>query len=221
MTVTLLDLTKSLELNLTKAEIYNVPDMAVKLLVDKSGSMSSNFHSGWVQNTIDLFLAAAMKFDDDGQLQIGFFNSAFHQTPDVTEADAGTYIDRLGIYADGGTSFADGIEEFKGKSGSTKPGFFGRLAGKQEVKNTPVYIAMITDGENNDHALFEKQVAFLDNTFLQIVGIGSGVNKSYLDSVAKKYNNVSVIYLNNPQDVTADKFYELLLNAQLKAFIKE
>jgi uncharacterized protein YegL len=217
----LLDLSKSLELNLAKAEIFNVPVMAVKLLVDKSGSMDAEYRTGWVQNTIDLFLAAAMKFDDDGVLQIGFFNTSFDQTQDVTEADAGSYIKRNGIYPHGGTSFAGGIQAFKGASGTTKPGLFGKLMGKKEVSNTPVYLAMITDGENNDKAAFERELAQLDNTFVQIVGIGLGVDKNYLDKVAKNYNNVSVIYLDNPQNVTPDEFYEKLLNTDLKAFIKE
>lgn len=222
MTVQLLDLKKSLELNLAKAEIIEVPAMAVKLLVDKSGSMSREFSNGWVQNTIDLFLVAAMKFDDDGVLQIGFFNHEFKETPEVTEADAGTYIRRNSIYPDGGTAFAAGIKAFKGSSSEVvKTGFFNKLLSRGTVKEkpTPVYIAMITDGENSDSTEFERQLASLDNTFVQIVGIGSGVNKRYLDGVAARFKNVSAIYLPNPSSVTPDNFYEALLNDDLKKFI--
>ncbi|ATN92896.1 hypothetical protein QGX11_gp133 [Pseudomonas phage PPSC2] len=225
MSTLLLDLTKSLELNLEKAQILNVPAMAVKLLVDKSGSMSYEFANGWVQNTIDLFLVAAMKFDDDGVLQIGFFNTQFEETPEVTAADVGTYVRRNGISAGGGTAFADGLEAFKGgKQVAKKGGLFGRLFGGSSAtsteKATPVYIALITDGENGDKRAFEAQLASLDNTFVQIVGIGSGVDKRYLDGVAKQYKNVSVIYLPDPKAVTPDSFYEALLNEDLKNFIK-
>lgn len=223
MSALLLDLTKSLELNLQKAEIYTVPVMAVKLLVDKSGSMSGEFSNGWVQNTVDLFLAAAMKFDDDGVMQIGFFDTSFTETPEVSAADAGTYIRNNGIYAGGGTAFAEGLAAFKGSStGEKKGGLLGRLFGgsKPAEKPTPVYIALITDGENGDKRAFEAQLASLDNTFVQIVGIGSGVDKRYLDGVAKQYSNVSVIYLPNPKAVTPDSFYEVLLNDDLKDFIK-
>jgi hypothetical protein len=209
--MTLLDLTKTLELNLVKADILVVPKMAVKLAVDISGSMDDELCSGWVQDTVDLFLAAAMKFDDDGNMEIGFFNTSFKKYPDMTEADAGTYIKAQGIRAGGGTAFAGAIKELKG---SNKGGFFS--FGK---KPTPVYLAMITDGENNDKADFQKQLASLDNTFVQIVGIGNGVDKEYLDRVAATYDNVSVIYLPNPKAVTPDSFYEALLNKELKAFI--
>lgn len=215
----MLDLTKKLELNLIKAEIFTVPIMAVKLAVDKSGSMSNEFRSGWVQNTLDLFLAAAMKFDDDGKMEIGFFNSDFTQTPDMTVADAGSYIQKHGIRADGGTNFAAAVRELKGSS-EAKKGLFSFFRAEPK-KPTPVYLALITDGENGDKAAFEFQLRSLDNTFVQIVAIGSGVNKHYLDSVAQNYDNVSVIYLTNPATVTPDSFYEQLLNTELKAFIKE
>lgn len=206
----MLDLTKALELNLEKAQIFTPITMAVKLAVDKSGSMSDEFASGWVQDTLDLFLAAAMKFDDDGVMEIGFFNTSFDRTPDMTVDDAHTYIRDNRIYAGGGTNFADAIKGLKGKN---KGGFFS--FGK---KPTPVYLALITDGENNDKREFEAQLDSLENTFVQIVAIGNGCNKRYLDAVAAKYDTVEVLYLPNPKAVDQNKFYELLLNEEFKAF---
>lgn len=215
---TLISLTKSLNISLEKANIIKIPEMQVKLLVDKSGSMGHMFSSGWVQDTIDLFLAAAIKFDDDGKLQIGFFNTKFVQTPDVTEQDAGSYIRRHGVRADGGTCFADGIKEFKG-GGKAKRGFFGSMFSKKQ-EEAPVYLAMITDGQCTDTRAFEEQLKSLDNTFVQIIGIGSGVDKNYLNRIAQQHENVSVIYLDNPASVTHDKFYDMILNEDLKGFIK-
>ncbi|UOL48438.1 TerF-like protein [Pseudomonas phage Kremar] len=210
MGMPMLDLTKALELNLEKAQIFTPITMAVKLAVDKSGSMSDEFACGWVQDTLDLFLAAAMKFDDDGVMEIGFFNTSFDRTPDMTVDDAHTYIRDNRIYAGGGTNFADAIKGLKGKN---KGGFFS--FGK---KPTPVYLALITDGENNDKREFEAQLDSLENTFVQIVAIGNGVNKRYLDAVAAKYDTVEVIYIPNPKAVDQNKFYELLLNEEFKAF---
>lgn len=206
----MLDLTKALELNLEKAQIFTPITMAVKLAVDKSGSMGDEFACGWVQDTLDLFLAAAMKFDDDGKMEIGFFNTSFDRTPDMTVDDAHTYIRDNRIYAGGGTNFADAIKGLKGKN---KGGFFS--FGK---KPTPVYLALITDGENNDKREFEAQLDSLENTFVQIVAIGNGVNKRYLDAVAAKYDTVEVLYIPNPKAVDQNKFYELLLNEEFKAF---
>lgn len=205
-----LDLKKSLELNLVKANIFTPITMAVKLAVDKSGSMDDEFRCGWVQDTIDLFLAAAMKFDDDGKMEVGFFNTSFKRTADATAADHGTYIRKHGISAGGGTNFADAIKSLKG---SNKGGFFG--FGKAP---TPVYIAFITDGENGDKREFEAQLDSLENTFVQIVAIGDGCDKQYLNHIAAKYDTVEVLYIADPKDVDQNKFYELLLNEEFKAF---
>lgn len=209
----MLDLTKALELNLEKAQIFTPIKMAVKLAVDRSGSMDDEFRCGWVQDTLDLFLAAAMKFDDDGKMEIGFFNTSFQKTPDMTVNDAHTYIKKNGIYASGGTSFAGAIQALKGEA--TKRGFFGFGAAKPA---TPAYLALITDGANNDQREFEAQLDSLENTFVQIVAIGNGCDTRYLDRIAAKYDTVEVLYMPNPKAVDQNKFYELLLNEEFKAF---
>lgn len=213
MGMPMLDLTKSLELNLEKAGIFQVPIMSVKLAVDKSGSMDDEFRCGWVQDTIDLFLAAAIKFDDDGKMEIGFFNTSFDRTRDVTVDDAHTYIRKERIYANGGTNFAGAIKGLKGSA--TKRGLFG--LGKAKPV-TPTYLALITDGANHDKAEFEAELDSLENTFVQIVAIGSGCDKRYLDYIGNKYDTVEVLYIPNPKAVDQDKFYELLLNEEFKAF---
>lgn len=209
----MLDLQKSLELNLEKAQIFTPITMAVKLAVDKSGSMDDEFRCGWVQDTIDLFLAAAMKFDDDGKMEVGFFNTSFDRTPDATAEDHGIYIRKHGVRAGGGTNFAGAIAGLKGSA--TKRGLFGFGAAKAQ---TPTYLALITDGDNNDQREFEAQLDSLENTFVQIVAIGNGCNTRYLDRIAAKYDTVEVLYIPNPKAVDQNKFYELLLNEEFKAF---
>lgn len=220
MGMTMLDLTKSLELNLEKAQIFTPITMAVKLAVDRSGSMDDEFRCGWVQDTLDLFLAAAMKFDDDGKMEIGFFNTSFEKTPDMTVNDAHTYIKKHGIYASGGTNFAGAIAALKGSNAAEKKGLFGGFfsRGAKAEKPTPTYLALITDGANNDQREFEAQLDSLENTFVQIVAIGNGCDNRYLDRVAAKYDTVEVLYIPNPKAVDQNKFYELLLNDEFKAF---
>ena len=208
---TLLDLTKKLEINLTKNGWDSPPRLEVKLAVDRSGSMSDEFSCGWVQNTIDLFIAAALKFDDNGELEVGFFNNYFKQTPSATASDIGSYIDDHRITASGGTCFAEAISTFKSKSSS---GFFG--FGKKVAK--PTYIGMITDGDNTDKREFEQQLDSLENTFVQLIAIGNGVDKKYLDRIAHKYGTVEVIYLPNPRLVSVDEFYSKMLNEEFKQF---
>lgn len=234
----IISLEKKLTISLEKAGFTKIPKMEVKALVDQSGSMHDEFACGWVQSTLDLFLAAALKFDDDGALQVGFFNTSFTQTPDMVASDAGVYVRNYGIRASGGTCFAQGVEAFKASSDASpvratekpKAGFFGRLFGSAPqvaevpvaaptAKGMPTYIAMITDGENSDKTAFETQLSNMGNTFLQIIGIGNGVDKRYLDRVANMYENVSVLYIPNPKAVTDDQFYDMLFNDNLKKFI--
>ena len=226
---TMISLEKKLNISLEKAGIINIPKMEVKALVDKSGSMHSEFASGWVQSTLDLFLAAALKFDDDGSLQVGFFNTSFTQEHDMTAADAGVYVKKHGISPYGGTCFAGGVKAFKSGTAAPKQekkaGFFGSLFGsnkptQQVVEATkPTYLAMVTDGENNDKPDFENELSTMTNTFFQIIAIGDGVDKRYLDRVASTYENVAVMYLPNPNSVTEEQFYDMMLNNEFKKFI--
>lgn len=233
-----ISLEKKLVISLEKAgfNVSKLPKAEVKALIDKSYSMKDEFESGWTQKTLDLLLAAALKFDDDGVLQVGFYNTQFDRTADMTASDSGTYIRKHGIYVAGGTCFAEGIRAFKAgtKPASTKAleektGFFGKLFGSKaapkvaevvaESRGIPTYIPMITDGDNGDKEEFERELATMSNTFVQIIAIGTGVKKGYLDGVASKYENVAVMYLPNPSSVTEEQFYDMILNKDFKKFM--
>lgn len=217
----LLDLTKSFELNLTKADILVIPAMQTRLAIDKSGSMDDEFRNGWVQKAIDLFLAVALKFDDNGELDVGFYNNSFEDSRPATAADVGGYIKAVGQRAGGGTSFAPALKAFKYQPpAAASKGFLG-FGKKAAAPDYPVYLGYITDGVNDDKAAFEAELASLEQynrTFLQIIAIGGGVDKSYLEKI-KGRKNVSVIYLPNPSAVGVDEFYENLCHPQLKEFI--
>lgn len=230
-----ISLEKKLVISLTKAgfDVNKLPKAEVKALIDKSYSMKDEFESGWTQKTLDLLLAAALKFDDDGVLQVGFYNTQFDRTADMTASDSGTYIRKHGIYVAGGTCFAGGIRAFKAGTLSQqaakaeKKGFFGSLFGKSTPqvtgvvadKGMPTYIPMITDGDNGDKEEFERELATMANTFVQIIAIGTGVKKAYLDGVASKYENVAVMYLPNPNSVSEEQFYDMILNKGFKKFM--
>lgn len=234
-----ISLEKKLVISLTKAgfDVNKLPKAEVKALIDKSYSMKDEFESGWTQKTLDLLLAAALKFDDDGVLQVGFYNTQFDRTADMTASDSGTYIRNHGIYVAGGTCFAGGIRAFKAgtKPASTKApaaekaGFFGKLFGSKPTPQVaevvsgpramPTYIPMITDGDNGDKEEFERELATMANTFVQIIAIGTGVKKAYLDGVASKYENVAVMYLPNPNSVSEEQFYDMIINKDFKKFM--
>lgn len=221
-----LDLTKKFELNLEKANIFTIPKMDTKLAVDKSGSMDDEFRCGWVDHTIDLFLAAALKFDDNGTLEVGFFNHGYIDTPDCTVNDFGNYTKKHGVYADGGTCYAPPIAALANRPDALKAagGFLKGLFGKKETPSAslvkPAYIGMVTDGDASDNADFDKLVVSMDKrNFLQIVVIGNQVTMSKLNYV-NSLPNVNVMHLPDPHKVTDDIFYEKMCHAKLKAWVE-
>lgn len=220
----ILDLTKKFELNLQKADILSIPKMDTKLAVDKSGSMDDEFRCGWVDKTIDLFIAASMKFDDDGVLEIGFFNHGYIDTPDATAADAGNYTRKHGLSADGGTSYAPPIKALANKPDivSKAKGFLGKLfGGKEEAPAAvkPAYIGMVTDGDAMDFDDFVATVHAMDKrNFLQIIAIGNQVTLHKFASVTR-LPNVALLHIPDPHKLTDDGFYELLCNEKLRSWV--
>lgn len=221
----ILDLSKKFELNLEKAQIFNIPKMDTKLAVDCSGSMDDEFRCGWVDKTIDLFIAAALKFDDNGVLEIGFFNHGYIDTPDATVNDAGNYTAKHRIRAGGGTNYAPPIAALANSANPVQAvgGFLKSLFGKKEAAPVstvkPAYIGMITDGDASDFGEFMEFINKMDRrNYLQIIAIGTGVTMSQINRAAA-LPNVGVIHIKNPHQMTDDKFYELLCNDELKAWI--
>lgn len=247
--INILDLSKKFTLNLEKAGVLIIPTLAARLAVDKSGSMDDEFRDGLVDRTIALFSAAALKFDDDGQLEMGFFNNYMERTPDATANDNGNYLRRVRQSAGGGTSYAPIIVEFESKRVTPaaaapaapvpaptpeKKGFFSSIFGKKEEVAAPVetgpkagecavraYVGIITDGDANDNRQFEAVLAKTSgDTFFQFIAIGNGVRTEYLTSIAAKYPHVAFMHLPDPKRTTDDQFYEKLCNEKLASWIK-
>jgi len=243
--INILDLSKKFELNLTKSGILVIPTLAARLAVDKSGSMEEEFRDGLVDRTIALFSAAALKFDDDGQLEMGFFNNYIERTPDATANDNGNYLKRVRQSAGGGTSYAPIVVEFESKRvadtapaapapAPEKKGFFSSIFGKKE-EVAPVatglkagecavraYVGIITDGDANDNRQFEAVLSKTSgDTFFQFIAIGTGVRTEYLTAIAAQYPHVSFMHLPDPKNTTDEQFYEKLCNAKLASWIKQ
>lgn len=243
--INILDLSKKFTLNLEKAGVLVIPTLAARLAVDKSGSMDDEFRDGLVDRTIALFTAAALKFDDDGQLEMGFFNNYMERTADATAADNGNYLRRVRQSAGGGTSYAPIIVEFESKRVAPatvpaaapvpeKKGFFSSVFGKKEapapVASGPAagecavraYVGIITDGDANDNRQFEAVLSKTSgDTFFQFIAIGNGVRTEYLTAIAAKYPHVSFMHLPDPKRTTDEQFYEKLCNEKLATWIKQ
>lgn len=243
-----LDLSKTFELNLTKAGVAKIPVLRTRAAIDRSGSMAHNFDQGFVQRAVDLFIAAALKFDDNGELEIGFFNHSFTETEVAVLADAGRYMRTKGgeIDARGGTEFAPVIdwtleEDTRGQAPQQEEakGFFGKLksalvgspkteaaAGAVALPDCGQYLGIVTDGKLESHASMQRFEHALSNvdqfeTFIQFIGIGDGVDTAYLNRVANAYVNVSFVHITNPLKFDDNSFYEQLSNAKFVSWIEQ
>lgn len=216
-----LDLSKSFELNLQKANILQIPTLATRLAVDKSGSMHEEFKCGWVDHTIMLFLVAAMKFDDDGRLEVGFFNNDLHCVRDMTQADVMAKIpftQAVGQRADGGTSYTPVIV---GMADYNKSSVFQKFMAKigRGDKKCDSYLGMITDGDCCDFDQFRSELRKVTGTFVQIIAIGNQVTLEPLRALEKELDHINVIHLPSPHEVTHDTFYEKLCNPAFKKWL--
>lgn len=213
-----LDLTKSFELNLQKANILNIPKLATRLAVDKSGSMHEEFQCGWVDHSILLFLVAAMKFDDDGRLEVGFFNNDLHCVRDMTEADVYSkvpFTQAVNQRAEGGTSYAPVIEGMA----DYRKGLVGRLFNKVN-KTCDSYIGMITDGDCSDFGHFAAELKKVTGSFVQLIAIGNQVTLGPLRQLEQELDHFNVMHLSDPYKVTHDDFYQQLCNPTFKKWLE-
>lgn len=214
---------------LTKG-IKQAPTMRVAAALDISGSMSGHIAAGDLQNALNQLMGAAMRFDDNGELDVFKFDDRCEYVGTCTPDDYTDYVKRNRISARGGTNYAPIITEaknffFEGTAAQpAKKGFFG--FGKKEavaatVDNTPVLMLVLTDGEPWDadsleHAFSSTQN---ENIYYHLVGIGGTRGKfPTIARLADKLDNVGEVYL--PRfDMSDDEVYEQLISDELVEFV--
>jgi len=180
----------------------------VKLLVDKSGSMQEEFESGWVSKTIDLFTACSSKFDDDGNLTVGFFNHGYQHGKVANKQTFGSYFKGFYQKAEGTTQYAQAIDGILATS--LKSTLFGFLKTKPKTKLS--YLAMITDGDCADYSDFIKTVnSFDSNLFFQVIVIGNQVTIDKLKFL-NQFTNCDYVLVPDPHNTSEEKFLELVIS---------
>ncbi|WP_426101569.1 VWA domain-containing protein [Massilia sp. TSP1-1-2] len=147
----------------------------VALVLDISGSMTSLYKKGLVQQFSDRILALGCKFDDDGEIDVFLFGSGVHRPAPMTLSNAPTYIQNVISRhpLEGDTRYGRAME-------AVRKFYFPDGAGaerKAPVKGAiPVYVMFVTDGSTSDQPLTEKQLrqSSYEPIFWQFMGIGKG-----------------------------------------------
>jgi stress response protein SCP2 len=202
----------------------------VALVLDISGSMSSLYSKGLVQQFADRILALGCKFDDDGEIDVFLFGRNVHQPAPMSTSNAGTYI-KHAIAAhplEGDTRYGRAME-------AVRKFYFpnGPIAA-----TLPVFVMFVTDGTTSDQPLTEKQLreSSREAIFWQFMGIGKGrKSKSkrlalfaasdfpFLEKLdeldGRLIDNANYFSVTSPDECSDAELYDLLM-AEYPAWLK-
>jgi stress response protein SCP2/Mg-chelatase subunit ChlD len=143
----------------------------VALCIDISASMSGLFRRGAVQRLAERVLALAMRFDDDGAVDVFLFGRDAHVAPPMTLDNSADYLLRAlkAHPLEGATFYGKAMRE-------VREHYFGSSAARTAPlrERVPVYVMFLTDGEPNDRKDAEEQVraSAYEPLFWQFLGIG-------------------------------------------------
>ena len=221
---------------LEKRKLKAIPPVRVGLVVDTSGSARGLFQSGTMQETVDRLLAVAMKFDDNGELDMWHFNSAFASLKTAVKDDYGSYVNgsimsRRDLW--GGTVYSDVMQAvvdnyFPAVKAPVARGLLGGLFGKKEAATTaaaelPAMCFFITDGQcgSNERATEAVLRAAQDkNVYWNMVGVGDAREFKFLVKMADALPNVGFVNLNS-LSITDEQIYEELISEEFCEWVKK
>ena len=115
----------------------------VAVVMDYSGSMSSLYRSGAVQEVLTRLMPLALRFDDNGELDVWLFHHHFYRVESMNLDNFENYVKEeitSKNYRMGTTSYAPVLEDVLRK-------YFVEDAA---TSNIPTFVVFITDGANDD-----------------------------------------------------------------------
>ena len=203
----------------------------VAVAMDYSGSMRNLYQSGAVQRVLTRLMPLALRFDDNGELDIWLFHNSFFMMPSMTLNNFDNYIEKVVNRSGmryGGTSYAPVLEDIlatyfnKKSKRNENNGLFGGLFKKQEaayneIVEPPVFLIFITDGENSDKSATNQVIMRSANQriFIQFVGIGDETF-NYLqrldDLKDRPVDNTGFIKVKDFEMLEDEEVYQMLLS---------
>lgn len=220
---------------LAKRNVTQVPPIRVGLALDISGSSQPLYNSGVIQEVVDRLLAVAMKFDDNGELDMWSFTNGFDRLETATAAEYGGYVknkilNNPKVYKWGGTSYApvmtDMVEHYFGTPKQEKTSMFGGLFGKNKpaatANNSPAMGIVLTDGANGDRSEAARLMreAQKKNIYWQMVAVGPEHEFKFIKEMADELPNVGFINLNS-LNMSDEELYELVVGEEFCQWFKK
>ncbi len=223
---------------LEKRAVKNAPVMRVGAALDVSGSAQHLYKRGVMQATVDRLVPVALRFDDNGEMDVWTFDTGHDQLATVTKQDYEGYIQREvmsngRISKWGGTHYGgvmNDMTEFY--FGAPKPaktgGFLSGLLGRKPApvqaaagSKVPAMALFITDGSNQDRAHAAQVLRGAQNQpiYWQLIGVGDPKEFGFLREMADELPNVGFVHLTS-LELSDEQLYDALLSEELCTFIK-
>lgn len=189
---------KNVDLSNHKARVF--------VVIDRSGSMSPQFRNGSVQNILTRLLPLALRFDDNGELEVYVFNEGCNQMESMHMGNYENYVKqciiRKGYGPSGGTMYAPVIRD--------------TIKDYDDGSPYPAFGLFITDGDNFDHAETDREIIRSSKyrIFYQFVGTGPAKFPylEQLDNISgRDVDNTAFIKVADFDNLTDDELFAKLL----------
>ena len=205
----LVSLAKKAAVSLEKKQLGAV-QAQVCLVLDASGSMTSQYRNGRVQEVVERLLPLAMHFDDDGALDCWIFADECKQLPTVSLANIHGYIQREAPWA----------ERFFSRRPiggcNNEPCVIQEIISRFRRAKLPAYVLFISDGGVNKNKEISKLIVEAAQLpiFWQFVGLG-GSNYGILEKLdtmsGRVVDNCNFFALDDLHDISENELYDRML----------
>lgn len=182
----------------------------VAVVMDYSGSMSRLYKNGEVQRTLNRLMPLALRFDDNGELDVWIFDDNYHRLESMDLNNFESYVNEEIIrkgYRMGCTSYAPVLQDVLRK-------YFVEDAATSHI---PTFVVFITDGSNDDKRATNEIIkeSSYKNIFIQFVGIGNE-RFEYLerldDLTGRPVDNTGFIKVQDMARVDDEQLFNMLLD---------
>lgn len=237
---------EALKLSLEKRGITTVPSADLAFVLDVSGSFDHIHRSGITQTLLERLVPWGMLFDPDQKLDVFTFSSgrsAAAYRGEIMPQTVSRFIqDKIvdSAFYGGGTEYAPVLKAVLQNFGWTyvpaqtppKPGFFGRMFGKETIKVPPPaakrrsIVLFVTDGDNSDKddamQILKDSESRGDEVYFLFIGIGHGFH--FLQEVADKFSNTGLVVIDDILSFVAktdDEINDTLIGEELITWLKK
>ena len=154
----LADFASKVGIQLSKRDLSGIRAQAVVLL-DRSGSMRSDYQNGAVEKLLTRALGFALQVDADGKIPVIPFDDSVYPAVEVNQGNFSTVVSStLNTAHMGSTNLAGALEKVKAMA---------------EASDEPLYVLVLTDGNPDSKSAATKVVCELSSyaAFLKILAL--------------------------------------------------